>query len=309
MPALESDREFAEAFFSRLRLVFNAAAALPPSLRERLSALARDVAGRDVPVTGSWGATETAPAVTTAHYPFADARCIGVPLPGLEVKLAPVGGTREIRVRGDAVTPGYLRRPDLTAAAFDDEGFYRSGDAVTPADPDDPGQGFVFQGRIAEDFKLTSGTFVRVGAVRTALLSAVPLLSDAVICGENQPFVSALAWINESETRTVVSGDLPVTDGCITHPDLAEHIAKLLAGLDASAGSSGCVQRVLLLSEPPHLDAGEITDKGYINQRRVMQRRAAFIDRLYADPPPGAVIIAPLSGRASRARPAALPRH
>ncbi|GAA3776741.1 feruloyl-CoA synthase [Streptomyces phyllanthi] len=292
VPALEADREFAEAFFSRLRLVFNAAAALPPSLRERLSKLARDVAGRDVPVTGAWGATETAPAVTSAHYPFDDARCIGVPLPGLEVKLAPVGGAREIRVRGDAVTPGYLHRPDLTAAAFDEEGFYRSGDAVEPVDPEDPSRGFVFQGRIAEDFKLTSGTFVRVGAVRTALLSAVPLLSGAVICGENQPFVSAVAWVNEAESRAVVPGELPVVDGCLRHPRLAAHIAELLAGLGASAGSSGRVARVLLLAEPPQLDAGEITDKGYINQRRVLERRAALVDRLYTDPPHEAVIIA-----------------
>lgn len=292
VPALEADREFAGAFFSRLRLVFNAAAALPSSLRERLSVLARDVVGREVPITGSWGATETAPAVTTAHYPFTDARCIGVPLPGLEVKLTPVGEAREIRVRGSAVTPGYLHRPDLAEAAFDEEGFYRTGDAVALADPEDPNAGFVFQGRIAEDFKLTSGTFVRVGAVRSALLSAVPLLSDAVICGENRAFVSALAWLNEAECRSVVPGELQVRDGCVTHPRLAEHIGKLLSGLNAAAGSSGRVERVLLLSEPPQLDAGEITDKGYLNQRRIVQLRAGFVERMYAEQPHEAVIVA-----------------
>ncbi|ROS32136.1 feruloyl-CoA synthase [Amycolatopsis thermoflava] len=292
VPALEADREFAGAFFSRLRLVFNAAAALPSGLRDRLSALAHDVAGRDVPVTGSWGATETAPAVTTAHYPFTDARCIGVPIPGLEVKLAPVGEAREIRVRGDAVTPGYLHRPELSETAFDEEGYYRSGDAVALADPGDPGAGFVFQGRIAEDFKLTSGTFVRVGTVRTALLSAVPVLSDAVICGENQAFVSALAWLNEAESRSVVPGELSVRDGCVAHPRLAEHVGRLLARLNASAGSSGRVERVLLLSEPPRLDAGEITDKGYLNQRKVLELRASFVEKLYAERPHEAVIIA-----------------
>ncbi|MFG2006907.1 feruloyl-CoA synthase [Spirillospora sp. NPDC048911] len=273
VPALEADREFAQAFFSRLRLVFNAAAALPSTLRERLSSIAREVTGREVPVTGSWGATETAPAVTSAHYPYADARCIGVPLPGLEVKLVPVDDAYEIRVRGDAVTPGYLRRPDLTAEAFDDEGFYRTGDAVELA----ADQGLLFKGRTAEDFKLDTGTFVRVGAVRTALLSAVPLLSDAVICGENRSYVSALAWLNPAEPP---------------RPELAGHIAKLLADLNGTAGSAGRVERLLLLTEPPSLDAGEITDKGYVNQRRVLERRQSHLDRLYATDPDGTVILA-----------------
>ncbi|MEV4602866.1 AMP-binding protein [Amycolatopsis sp. NPDC049253] len=172
VPVLEQDPDFARVFFSRLRLLFNAAAALPAALRTRLADAAR-AAGADVPLTSSWGATETAPAVTSAHFPFDDSRCIGVPLPGLEVKLAPVGEAREIRVRGASVTPGYLHRPDLTAAAFDEEGFYRTGDAAVPAS-DDPDSGLLFGGRIAEDFKLDTGTFVRVGALRTALLSAVP---------------------------------------------------------------------------------------------------------------------------------------
>lgn len=145
---------------------------------------------REINVTGSWGATETAPAVTTAHFDFADARCIGVPLPGAEVKLVPAeGDAYEIRVRGPMVTPGYFGRPDLTAQAFDEDGFYRSGDAVALADEADPNAGLVFRGRIAEDFKLETGTFVRVGAVRTALLSAVPLLSDVVLAGENADFI------------------------------------------------------------------------------------------------------------------------
>jgi len=292
VPALEADRAFADAFFSRLQLVFNAAAALPSSLRERLTVLARDIAGRDVPVTGSWGATETAPAVTTAHYPYTDARCIGVPLAGLDVKLAPVGGAHEIRVRGDAVTPGYLRAPGLTAEAFDDERYYKTGDAVALVDPDDPNQGFTFQGRIAEDFKLDTGTFVRVGAVRTALLSAVPLLSDAVICGENRSYVAALAWVNPAEAAAVVPGELPIEDGCIHHPDLTSHISALLATLNAATGSAGKVERVLLLADPPSLDAGEITDKGYINQRKVLDRRAPYVRRLYSEDPDETVVVA-----------------
>ncbi len=188
--------------------MFNAAAALPAALRDRLGELAIRATGHAVPVTGSWGATETGPAVTTAHFAFTDARGIGAPLPGTLVKLVPAEEAYEIRVKGPMVTPGYYGRPDLTAAAFDAEGFYRSGDAAALADPDDPDAGLVFRGRLAEDFKLTSGTFVRVGAVRTALLSAAPLLSDAVIAGEDRSFACALAWLNQAQVAGLAAGQV-----------------------------------------------------------------------------------------------------
>ncbi|MGH3444052.1 MAG: AMP-binding protein, partial [Nocardioidaceae bacterium] len=165
VPVLESDPEFAARFFSRLRLVFNAAAALPDGLRDRLHDVAERTTGLPIPVTGSWGLTETAPAVTNAHYDFSDARTIGVPLPGADLKLVPVADAYEIRVRGPMVTPGYLNRPDLTKTSFDEEGFYLTGDAVQFSDPDDLDLGLLFRGRLAEDFKLTTGTFVRVGEV------------------------------------------------------------------------------------------------------------------------------------------------
>ncbi len=292
VPALEADRELAERFFARLRLVFNAAAALPPVLRTRLEALGRAVTGRDVPVTGAWGTTETAPAATAAHYAFADARCIGVPLPGVTVKLVPAeGDTYEIRVRGPNVTPGYHRRPDLAGVAFDEEGFYRPGDAVGLADPGDPDAGLLFRGRIAEDFKLTTGTFVHVGAVRTALLSAAPILADAVLAGENRDEVCALAWLNAAEAARVL-GAVPETAGEVVHSAaLGAHLATALAGLNAGAGSAARVARLLVLAEPADLDAGEVTDKGYVNQRRVLTRRAALVERLYADPVPDHVIV------------------
>src|SRR5262245_44469903 len=189
VPALEAGPAFAARFFSRLRLMFNAGSALPGALRERLGELTRRTTGRAIPVTGAWGATETAPAVTAAHFEYADARCIGVPLPGAELKLVPAEGAYEIRVKGPNVTPGYFARPDLTAAAFDGEGFYQTGDAVAFADPRDPNAGLVFRGRIAEDFKLATGTFVRVGALRSALLSCARVLSDAVITGEDRKSV------------------------------------------------------------------------------------------------------------------------
>ncbi len=292
VPALEADAEFAARFFSRLRLMFNAAAALPAGLRTRLAELAVRTAGREIPVTGSWGATETAPAVTSAHMDFDDARCIGVPLPGAEVKLVPAEDAYEIRARGPMVTPGYYGRPDLTAAAFDEDGFYRTGDAVAFADPGDPAAGLVFRGRLAEDFKLTTGTFVRVGAVRTALLSAVPLLSDAVLAGPDRDFVTALAWLNLAEAARVLGSEVDSGGEVVVHAGLGELLARALAGHNETAGSAARVERLLIMARPADLDAGEITDKGYVNQRRVLARRAGLAEMLYADPVPAGVVIA-----------------
>jgi feruloyl-CoA synthase len=298
VPALEADADFARQFFSRLRLMFNAAAALPAGLRDRLGALARHTAGHAIPVTGSWGATETGPAVTTAHMDYADARCIGVPLAGAEVKLVPAEDAYEIRVKGPMVTPGYFGRPDLTAEAFDEDGFYRTGDAVAPADQGDPDAGLLFRGRLAEDFKLATGTFVRVGAVRTALLSATTVLSDAVLAGENRAFVCALAWLNAAEARKLLGED-PAPDGdLITHPGLAEFLAGALARHNDAAGSSARVERLLVMACPADLDAGEITDKGYVNQRKVLARRAALVEMLYAVPAPAEVVVAERRGLA-----------
>jgi feruloyl-CoA synthase len=292
VPALEADPEFARRFFSRLRLLFNAAAALPSGLRDRLSDLAAQATGRVIPVTGSWGTTETAPAVTTANFDYTDARCIGAPLPGTEVKLAPAEGAYEIRVKGPIVTPGYFGRPDLTAEAFDDEGFYRSGDAVTFADPADPDAGLVFRGRIAEDFKLITGTFIRVGAARTALLSAAPVLSDAVIAGEEREWVCALAWLNPAEARSLLGADVRTDGELVAHELLHEMLAHLLAEHNESVESAARIERLVVLARPADLDSGEITDKGYINQRQVLKNRAALIELLYAEPPPAGVIIA-----------------
>ena len=291
-PVLEGDPEFAARFFSRLRLMFNAAAALPEALRDRLGVVARRTTGRDIPVTGSWGATETAPAVTSAHYSFTDARCIGVPLPGAEVRLVPTEGAYEIRVKGPMVTPGYFARPDLTRAAFDEAGYYRTGDAVALADPADPNAGLVFRGRVVEDFKLATGTFVRVGAVRTALLSAIPVLADAVLAGQDRDYLSALAWLNPTEAGRLLGEDAPPHGELIIHDRLHQHLAQALAAHNDAAGSSGRIERLLLMAQPAGLDAGEITDKGYVNQRNVIARRAALVELLYADPIPAGVIVA-----------------
>ncbi len=285
--ALESDHELAQRFFSRLRFMFYAGAALPDALALRLRAIAERVADHEVPLTSSWGTTETAPAATSAHFADAVVGCIGVPLAATTIKLAPEADKLEIRVSGPNVTPGYFKRPELTEAAFDDEGFYCSGDAVRLVHEDDPDQGLVFDGRIAEDFKLLTGTWVTVGPLRTRLLGAARVLTDAVICGQDKEYVAALAWVNPAEARDVcgIEGDVELSD-----PQLRRHLSQTLAQLGQAAGSASRIERLLLLVEPPSLDAGEITDKGYLNQRRCLKFRAAEVRRLYVAEPDAEVI-------------------
>jgi feruloyl-CoA synthase len=288
-PRLEQDPELAERFFSRLRFMFYAAAALPEALWERMRALADAVADRTIPLTSSWGATESAPAATSAHYAGSRCGCIGVPLPGVTVKLAPDGDKLEIRLKGPNVTPGYHANPVATTAAFDDEGFYRTGDAVRAVNPDDPSKGLMFDGRIAEDFKLVTGTWVTVGRLRAGLVSeSGGLLGDAVITGHDRDYAAALAWVNQLEARRAFGEDVALDD-----PRLRERLTDALRRLNAGAGSASRVERLLLLNEPPDLDAGEITDKGYVNQRRVVDRRAHAVACLYARPPDPAVIVSP----------------
>jgi feruloyl-CoA synthase len=280
LPRLQADPELARAVFARVRVLFFAAAALPQPVWDGLRELAARYADHPVAVTTSWGTTETAPAATSAHFPCDRSDCIGVPLPGVEIKLAPAGDKREIRVRGPHVTPGYLERPDLTQAAFDEEGFYRTGDAVEFIDAADPALGLRFAGRIAEDFKLDTGTWVNVAIVKAALLAgAGGLLQDCVVTGHDRSGVAAMAWLN------------PVNATDVRDPQVRALLAECLATINAGMGSSRRVQRLLLLTEPPRLDAGEITDKGYINQRAGLERRAALVERLYADPPGEDVIV------------------
>ena len=285
LPVLEDDAELARAFFDRLRLGFFAAAALPQQLWDRLERLSAAHGGR-MRMTTSWGLTETAPAATSAHYPITRSDVLGVPLPGVEVALVPVGEKQEIRVKGPNVTPGYHRRPDLTEAAFDEQGFLRTGDAVALADPGDVTAGLVFRGRIAEDFKLSTGTFVSVGTLRPALLSASQgLLADAVICGQDGDRVTALVWLHPRHAGRVDA------DGVPEESLRAELVATMQRLAAEGGGSSQCVDRLLVLTEPAQLDAGEITDKGYVNQAAVRDRRAGQVALLSTDPLPPQVVV------------------
>jgi feruloyl-CoA synthase len=285
LPLLERDEAAARAFFGRLRLGFFAAAALPQQLWDRIEKLAAD-RGAHMRMTTSWGLTETAPAATSAHFPITRSDVLGVPLPGVELLLVPVGEKAEVRVRGANVSPGYHRRPDLTEAAFDENGFFRTGDAVALADPDDPATGLLFRGRIAEDFKLMTGTFVSVGTLRPQLLSASGgLVTDAVICGQDGDCVTAMVWLQPDSAGRVDADGVPDDSLRVELTAIMERLAA------EGGGSSQCVERLLVLTEPAQLDAGEITDKGYVNQRAVRDRRRDLVALLTADPVPPRIVL------------------
>jgi feruloyl-CoA synthase len=245
-------------------------------------------------MTSSWGTTETSPLATAAHFMIERAGSIGVPVPGVELKLVPAGGKLEVRVRGANVTPGYWKRPDLTQAAFDEEGFYKPGDAVRFADPAEPARGIVFDGRLAEDFKLTTGTWVAVGALRVgALAAASPALQDAIIAGENRERIGMLAWLNAAGCCKLIGCDAPLPE-LARHPAVREHVGRTIAQWNANhLGSSERISRVLLLADVPSIDANEITDKGYINQRLALERRRTDVERLFAATPDADVLVVP----------------
>ncbi len=295
LPRLEQDDDLARSFFAKLRLIFYAGAALPQDLWERLEAVTARKAGCRIPMTSAWGTTETAPLSTSAHFRIDRAGIIGVPVPGVDIKLVPSGDKLEVRVRGPNVTPGYWKRDDLTAKAFDEEGFYRPGDAVRFADRADPAQGLVFDGRLAEDFKLTTGTWVSVGALRVGVLAAAaPALLDAIVAGEGRDEIGLLAWLNVAGCQKLTGTTGAATAAELArHPAVRDHMARAIARFNAAAtGTSQRIGRVLLLSDAPSIDANEITDKGSINQRLSLERRRADVARLFAADPDAGVIVA-----------------
>jgi feruloyl-CoA synthase len=291
--ALEADEVLAAHFFSRLRLMGYGGATLPDDLYRRLQALAIRHTGRRIVMVTGWGCTETAPTATSTYWNTERVGLIGLPYPGIELKLVPVGGKFELRIRGPIVMKGYHRQPELTAKAFDDEGFYMIGDAATFVDPSEPSEGLVFAGRVVEDFKLTSGTFVHVGTLRVASIAAAsPVMQDALVAGQDRPYVGLLAWPNVAACRVVAGLPDAEVDALVRHPAVIACLRDGLRAMNASAGgSSGRVGRVMLLTEPPSVDGNEMTDKGYVNQRAGLERRAAWVERLYAATPGEDVIV------------------
>ena len=273
LPYLERDAELRRHFFKELDVLFYAAASLPQNLWDRLKDLAKKENNTRLAMLSAWGSTETSPLATSVHFPMERPGVIGLPVAGCELKLVPAAGKLEVRVRGPHVTPGYYGRPDLTRAAFDEEGFYRIGDAVKFARPDEPSAGVVFDGRVAEDFKLSTGTWVSAGAVRVRLIAAAdPLIQDAVITGHDRDQVGALVFLS------------PATKD-MSFVAVRSRLAGVLEKLAQEGGSSTYPARLLVMNEAPSIDANEITDKGYMNQRAVLERRAALVEKLYGDSP------------------------
>ena len=279
LPHLEADAALAHEFFDRLRMVFYAGAALPQATWARLEAVAAKVRDEPVWFTTSWGSTETSPAITSAHWRLDRAGCIGLPLPGMALKFVPSGDKLEMRVKGVSVFAGYRNAPEQSAQAFDEDGYYRIGDAGHLIDPDQPQLGVAFNGRVAEDFKLGSGTWVSVGTLRLRVVSALaPLAQDVVVTGHERDEIGVLVFPSAAALA------LPAEE-------LAARTRAGLAALRAEGGSSQAPARALWLAEPPSLEGGEITDKGYLNQRAVLARRAADVASLYAQPRHARVIV------------------
>jgi feruloyl-CoA synthase len=273
LPALEADRELAARFLGRLRMMFYAGAGMPEPAWRRLEAVAAPVRSEPLWFTTSWGATETSPAISFANWKLDRPGVIGNPMPGAEVKFVPNGGKLEMRIRGPHVFPGYRGNAQATAEAFDADGFYRIGDAGFLQDEADPASGIVFNGRVTEDFKLTSGTWVSVGTLRLKVVGALaPWVQDVVVTGHDRDDIGLLVFLTEAGRREPPAA-------------MAEHVRAGLRALKAEGlGSSATPVRALLLPDGPNMAAGEITDKGYLNQRLALQRRADDVAALYATP-------------------------
>jgi feruloyl-CoA synthase len=285
--AMENDPVLRASFFKNLRYMGYGGATLSNDVYTRIQALAVAQTGHRVPLTTMYGATETQ-GITVTHWITERVGLVGLPLPGIQLKLAPSGSKFEVRVKGPTVASGYHKDPERTAAAFDEEGFYRLGDAARFVDPDDPAKGLVFDGRVTEDFKLDSGTWVSVGVLRPDLVAACsPYIHDAVICGQDKGFIGALFWPSPSGLMALVADPGPGTP----MEKLVVFLKERLAAFNATAGgSSRRISRFTVMTEPPSIDAGEITDKGYVNQRATLERRAALVEALYAKEPGEGVV-------------------
>jgi feruloyl-CoA synthase len=289
LPALRADRQLRENFFSRLKLLFYAGAGLSQPVWDEYRALAEETCGERVVMVTGLGSTETAPMAIQTTWETDRAGVIGIPIPGVELKLAPQGSKLEARVRGPNITPGYWRQPELTRKAFDEEGFYKFGDAVRFLDPADVNKGFVFDGRFSEDFKLATGTWVSVGPLRARILSYfAPLVRDVVITGHDRDDVGMMIFV-DGEACGVLCADMPPRapfSAVLRHKAVRQRFQELLSAFAAeSTGSSNRVSRAILLEEPPSLDAREITDKGSLNQHAVLEHRAALVEQLYSAEP------------------------
>ena len=293
---LRQDKELRERFYARLRLTIYAGANLPAHVTHELEAVSRETIGTQVRMITSLGSTETAPAALSCTLTTCQPGVVGLPLPGVELKLVPASGKLEVRVKGPNIMPGYWRDPEQTQKAFDEDGFYRLGDALKFATEEDPNGGFIFDGRVSEDFKLATGTWVSVGPLRSKLISAcAPYVKDAVIAGHDRDDIMALLLPEIEACRAYVGpeatglSDTALLASSALRNELQARLTRLSA---ESTGSSTRVARVLFLLDPPSIDHNEITDKGSLNQRAILTRRATLVEALYQPVPPAEAICA-----------------
>jgi feruloyl-CoA synthase len=290
----KTEPKLAEKFFSRLRMIFYAGAGLSQHLWEELARASVRACGERVPVMSGLGSTETAPVATSANWFTTHPANIGLPAPGCELKLVPNAEKMEIRFRGPNITPGYWRQPALSAAAFDEEGFYRMGDAARFVDPARPEDGLLFDGRVAEDFKLDTATWVSVGPLRAKVLQeGAPYVLDVVITGHDQREVGMMIFPNIEACRGLAQELKPQASvpDLLAHPTLSGWFQSLLDRLFTSGtGSSNRIARAMLLEVPPSFEASELTDKGAISQRAVLRARAERVTELYAATPSARVM-------------------
>ena len=287
---MEEDEDLLKAVFKRLRSIGYGGATLSDDLYDRLQALSIKATGKRIPITTMYGATETQ-GITIVHWEAERVGLIGLPLPGMTLKLVPTGDKMEVRVKGPSVMPGYVNMPDKNAEVFDEEGYYCLGDAAKMVDENNPNLGIIFDGRVGEDFKLSSGTWVSVGTLRPDFVAGVsPLVFDAVITGQDENYIGALVWPSPAVIEHLAAehgGDMAKAFGAYQ-----EQLAKKAAAFNAGEpGSSRRIRRIKILTTPPSIDAGEITDKGYVNQRLVQSLRADDVKALFTDPSPAGVII------------------
>ena len=294
VPYLHADRALREKFFSRLKVMFYAGAGLPQHVRNELELLAAETAGERIIFLSSLGSTETAPSALFCSWDSDHVGNMGLPLPGVTLKLVPCDGKLEARLKGPIIMPGYWRAPALTEAAFDEEGFYKIGDALKFEDADDWTKGLIFDGRISEDFKLATGTWVSVGPLRAEIIArCAPLVRDVVLAAPDRDDVAALIIPDVDACRRLAPDLAPDTPAASVLDDarVRKKFAAFLTELSApNRGTSARIRRAILLAEPPSLDVGEVTDKGSINQRAVLAHRASLVEDLYANPPPAYVI-------------------
>ena len=294
LPFFERDSALRENFFGKVKLLLYAGAGLSQHVWDSLERMAVETCGERLMMITSLGATETAPSVMFANWPEQRAGNIGLPVPGLEVKLVPNGDKLEMRVRGPNITPGYWKSAELTRAAFDEEGFYCMGDALKFADPADPNKGLLFDGRVAEDFKLATGTWVSVGPLRAAVAAAgAPYVQDIVVAGHDRDELAVLVFPGLDACRTLcVDASMPA-DHVLAHPAVRARFQDVFDRLAAaSTGSANRIARALVVETLPSLDLGEVTDKGSLNQRAVLKHRNDLVAELYAPQPSRRVIVA-----------------